>query len=146
MEHGRDRDPNAVLAVTGHEVDLADFFAVHCIEHDFGFAGPRHAFQAVGSEVGNQNVAIAGEGETIGQGAIDEFGAFVICGFKSIGVVGLCDDRLAAIRGNPNHTTTRIGRPQGAVFFREDAFRALQVFADELEIVFGEGKPVNWIG
>ncbi len=42
-------------------------------------------------------------------------------------------DLLFSIRGDPDHSAARVRRPEGAVRFGQDTFRALQIAANVLD-------------
>ena len=77
LRPGRNRKPEPVAAVAQDEIDLADRFAVDRIDQNPGLAVACHHLQPVGAEIGDQDIAVAGEGETVRQSAGDEAGLVI---------------------------------------------------------------------
>ena len=91
------------------------------------------ALDAVQPPVADDEVAVRGQRQAIGQrGAL---GLHVALLEIHRGAVrnSRCQQPLAAVRADAHHATAGVGAPQGAVGLGNDAFRALQVVADELD-------------
>ena len=58
------------LGIAQDEIHLADGVAVDCVGQDSRIAVAGHHFQAVGAEIGDQEIAVRGEGEAVGQRAL----------------------------------------------------------------------------
>src|SRR5690606_8981179 len=143
---GRNRQPDPVAAVAPYEVDLADRLAIQPIVEHLGLTGALHDLQPVGADIGDQYVAVAGEGQPVRQRAFGE--TLRIVGGAGKGVAGrLRDDPLRAIRSYVDHAAARVSRPERSVTLGEDTFRPLQIMADgpdrgriDLEAVDGIGS------
>jgi hypothetical protein len=57
----------------------------------------------------------------------------------------LGDDLLAAVRRYPDDATASVSRPQGTVRLRQNAFGALQIVPDVLNIGGIDLKTDDWI-
>jgi hypothetical protein len=133
LDPGRNGDPDAVFGIAQHEVDLADGLAVDPVVERPGLALTGHDFQKVGAEVGNQNVAVFGKGQAIGQRAFSE-ALGLVRGICEVARNRLRDDALAAIGLDVDDAAAGIGHPERAVAFGQDAFGPLQVLADVIEL------------
>ena len=124
-----DGDPDAVLGVAKDEVDLADGLAVDAVGQHFGLATAGHDLQAIGAEVGDENVAVAGECEAVGKSAGQVSRGFTV-GFREVAGDLLGDDLLGAVVAQLYHSAARVRRPQSAILLGKDAFRPLQAVTD----------------
>jgi hypothetical protein len=61
-----DRDPETVFGIAEDEVHFADGLAVDGIGEDLRMAVARHDFEAVGAEVGDEGVSVAGKVRPLG--------------------------------------------------------------------------------
>src|SRR6202043_824491 len=57
-----DCDPDTILGVTPNKIYFPNWFAIDAVGKNFGRTIPGHELKAIGAEVRNQNVPIAGEG------------------------------------------------------------------------------------
>src|SRR5262249_32636253 len=62
LDASRDRYPQPVLRIPAHEVYFPDRLAANGVSKHIRGAVPPHNFQAVGAEVGDQEIAITREG------------------------------------------------------------------------------------
>src|SRR5690606_7455133 len=131
---GRDSHPQAVPGVAQNEVDLADRVAVDAVMEHAAAPFAVHHLEAVGPEIGDEEVAIASEGKPVRQRAFGEPpGKIGGSGETAVRLLG--DEGLRAIRGYPHHPAACIGGPQGSVGFGKNTLGALQSAADELQIL-----------
>ena len=128
---GGDGDPEAVFGIAEDEVDLADGLGRRCVSaRTRGIAVARHEFEAVGAEVGDEEVAVAGEGEAVGERAGEVAGGFGSRRRRSVRscfCVVICWEPSGAMRMTPPRASAR---PERAIAFGEDALGTLQVVAD----------------
>ena len=123
-----------------NEIDFANGLAVDAVDEDTAFALPRHDLEAIGAEIGDKEIAVAGEGETVWQRSLGE--ALLVVG--SLGEGGgrfLRDDLLVAVGADANHAAARIRGPQRTVTLGEDAFGPLQIVTDEFDLRPIDTKP-----
>ena len=88
--------------------------AVDAVDEDTAFALPRHDLEAIGSEIGDKEIAVAGEGETVWQRSLGK-ALLVVGGLGEGGGRFLRDDLLVAVGADANHAAARIRGPQRAV-------------------------------
>ena len=147
---GGNGDPHAVLRIAQHEVHLADRLAVDAVHQRAGGAFARHQFQAVGAEVADEDVAVGGKGQPVGQRAGGELALHVLAGGgRGAGearVRLLPDEALAAVGGDARHAAARVGRPQRAIGLGQDAFGPLQAVADGLDAVAVDAETLQGVG
>ena len=129
LDLGRDGDPDAVFGVAKDEVDFADGLAVDAVGQYSGLATARHDLQAIGAEVGDEDVAVPGEREAVGKSAGQVSRGFTV-GFREMAGDLLRDDLLRAIVAHPHYAAARVGRPERSILFGENAFGPLQAIAD----------------
>src|ERR1700693_3179165 len=70
-------DPDAVAGIAQNELGFANGLAVDAVDEDMAFALPRHDLEAIGAEIGDKEIAVAGEGETVWQRSLGEALLFV---------------------------------------------------------------------
>ncbi len=129
LDARRDRDPDAVLRIAQHEIDLADRLAVDAVIEHARLARARHDLEHVGAEIRDQDVAVLREGEAVRQGALGEARDIVARAFEG-GAALLGDDLLAAVGLDVDDAAARVGGPETPVALGQDAFRSLQIAAD----------------
>ena len=96
-----------------------------------------HDLEHIGAKVGNQDVAVGGKRQAIGQGAGGEFGFYGIVArrgrSRKVRVGLLANEVLLAVRVDAGDATAGIGHPQAAVGLGQNAFGALQVVPHPLD-------------
>jgi hypothetical protein len=128
LQPRRHGDPNAVLRIAQDEIGFTYRSPVDAIGEHFRTAIARHQLEPIGAKVRDQDVAAASERETIGQRALE-----VAAGFRRrvLEVIGMrLGNQLLTAIGDSNHPSARVGRPERAVRFGEDALGTLQAAAD----------------
>ena len=131
------------LRVAQDEVDLADRLPVDAVGEHRRPAVARHHLETIGPEVGDQDVAAAGERQAVGQRAFEIAAGLRRRLLKVLGV--RLGDQLLTARRDADHPAAGIGRPERAVRFGEDALRTLQAFADIAERAPVDAKIQNRI-
>ena len=127
-----------------NEIDFANRLAVDAVDEGTAFALPRHDLEAIGAKIGDKEIAVAGEGETVWQRSLGE--ALLVVG--SLGEGGgrfLRDDLLVAVGADVNHAAARIRGPQRTITLGEDAFGPLQIVTDEFDLRPIDMEAVQWI-
>ncbi len=114
---GRHRYPNAVSRITHDEIDLAERLPIQAVVQRPNLAVARHEFEAIGAEVGNENVSSLGKGETVRQRA-EEQALLTVHPQIEVIIRRLGDERLRPVWVDPHDAASRVGRPQGTVAFR----------------------------
>src|SRR5207244_11226703 len=71
------RDPDTVLGIAQHEVDLADRLAIDAVRQHARVTVSRHDLQTVRAEIRNQDVAIGSKGESVWQSSFQIAPRFV---------------------------------------------------------------------
>ncbi len=132
LDLGGNGDPDAVLGIAQDEVHLADGLAVNAVGQHLGGAVAGHDFEAVGAEIRDQEIAVAGECQTVRERAL-KVTRSLAGHLLEMPRPLLRDDLLRAVGPEPGDAAARVGGPEGAVAFGEDAFGPLQIMADVLE-------------
>ena len=109
-----------------------------------------HDLEPVGTEVGDQQLAIARKGQAVGQCSLGELGLEVLglldrsLGKARIGL--LAYEALRAIGSDAGDAAARIGGPERAVALGQDALGTLQVLADIADLRAVHREAVKGIG
>ena len=133
------RDPDAILRIAQHEVDLADRLAVDAIGEHARLAVARHDLQAIGAEVGDQDVAIAGEGQAVGERAF-QIAAGLAAGRLEMLGASLRDDPLLPSGRDSHDAAAGVGGPRAPSGSARMHSGPLQIVADVAERVLSIPK------
>ena len=141
--HGQ---PQPASGIAGDEVRLADRLAVDAVEQRAGLTGTRRQLQRIGAEIGDEEIAVGVEGETVGKAAL-RVDVALLEGTRLVAGDGrLQDQLLRAVRVDADHAAAAVGAPQRAVALGQDAFGPLQPLADKTDPRAVDLPAGEWIG